>query len=187
MKVAALLLAAGKSSRFGANKLLHPLDSQPIALRSAVSLKSAFPQALAVVSPGSPLLELLTHAGLRTVVSERAHEGMGESLKTAIAATREADAWIVALADMPFIRPATHLAIERALRHGAVIAAPAYQGERGHPVGLSGRFRDDLLALEGDAGARFILKNNARDIRLVEVDDPGVLKDIDTPADLPLR
>jgi len=185
MKVAALLLAAGKSMRFGANKLLHPLGDTPIALRSAVALKSAFPQALAVVSPGSPLLALFAGAGLRTVVSENAHEGMGESLKTAIAATADADAWIVALADMPFVRPATHLAIERALRRGALIAAPAYRGERGHPVGLSGRLSDELLALQGDAGARFILKSNARDIRLVEVDDPGVLKDIDTPQDLP--
>jgi molybdenum cofactor cytidylyltransferase len=187
MKVAALLLAAGKSSRFGANKLLHLLDGQPIALRSAVSLKSAFPSAVAVVSPGSPVQALLEQAGLHTVVSEHAEQGMGESLKTGIATTRDADAWVVALADMPFIRPATHLAIERALRRGAAIAAPAWLGERGHPVGLAARFRNDLLALAGDAGARFILKSHAGEIQLIEVDDPGVLKDIDTPADLPLR
>jgi len=186
MNVAAILLAAGKSSRFGANKLLHPLQGLPIALHAASALKSAFPGALAVVSPGSPLQALLEKAGLRIIVSERAHEGMGESLKSGIAATREADGWVVALADMPFVRPLTHLNIERALRRGAAIAAPAYLGERGHPVGLSGRFRDDLLALSGDAGARLILKNHAREIHLVEVDDPGVLKDIDTPQDLPV-
>ena len=185
MKVAALLLAAGKSSRFGANKLMHPLNGQPIALHSAVSLKSAFPQTLAVVSPGSPLQAQLEAIGVRTVVSERAFDGMGESLKTGIAATANADAWVVALADMPFILPLTHLSIERALRRGAAIAAPAFNGERGHPVGLSSRFRDELLALEGDAGARFILKENAKLIHLVEFDDPGVVKDIDTPDDLP--
>ncbi|HEX4328210.1 MAG TPA: nucleotidyltransferase family protein [Burkholderiales bacterium] len=185
MNVAAILLAAGKSSRFGANKLLHPLQGVPIALHAAASLKAAFPDALAVVSPGSPLQALLENAGLRTVVSERAHEGMGESLKSGITATSEADGWVVALADMPFIRPTTHLNIERALRRGAAIAAPAYQGERGHPVGLSGRFRNELLALTGDAGARFVLKQHAQEIHLVEVDDPGVLKDIDTPQDLP--
>jgi molybdenum cofactor cytidylyltransferase len=185
MKIAALLLAAGKSSRFGANKLMHPLNGQPIALHSAIALKSALPHALAVVSPGSPVQAVLAQAGIPTVVSERAAEGMGESLKTGIAATREADGWIVALADMPFIRPTTHLSIERALRRGAVIAAPAFHGERGHPVGLSGRFRDELLSLEGDAGARFILKRHAAEIALVEVNDAGVLKDIDTPQDLP--
>lgn len=185
MKIAALLLAAGKSSRFGANKLLHPLDGVPIALHAAIALKSACPDALAVVSPGSPLQALLAQAGLRTVVSERAHEGMGESLKSGIVATPEADGWLVALADMPFIRPTTHLNIERALWHGAAIAAPAFRGERGHPVALSARFRSDLLALGGDAGARAILKSHAREIRLIEVDDPGVLMDIDTPQDLP--
>ncbi|HEY4374643.1 MAG TPA: nucleotidyltransferase family protein [Burkholderiales bacterium] len=185
MNVAAILLAAGKSSRFGANKLLHPVDGRPIAVHAAIALHSAFPGALAVVSPGSPVQPLLEAAGLRTFVSERAAEGMGESLKTGIAATRDADGWVVALADMPFIRPLTHLNIERALRRGAAIAAPAYRGERGHPVGLGGRFRDDLLQLTGDAGARFILKNHADEIHLVDVDDPGVLKDIDTPQDLP--
>lgn len=185
MNVAALLLAAGKSSRFGSNKLMHTIAGRPIALHAAIALKSAFPDAWAVVSPGSPVRPLLEQAGLRTIVSERAHEGMGESLKTGIGALRNADAWVVALADMPFIRPLTHLNIERALRHGAPIAAPAYRGERGHPVGLSGRFRDALLAVSGDAGARHILKNHASEIHLVEVDDPGVLKDIDTPQDLP--
>jgi molybdenum cofactor cytidylyltransferase len=185
MKIAALLLAAGKSSRFGANKLMHPLNDQPIALHAAIALKSAFPDALAVVSPGSPVQAVLEQAGLRAVVSERAAEGMGESLKTGIAATQDADGWVVALADMPFIRPATHLAIERALRRGAAIAAPTCEGERGHPVGLSSRFREELLSLEGDAGARFILKRHAAEIALIEVGDPGVLKDIDTPQDLP--
>jgi len=184
MKIAAILLAAGKSSRFGANKLLHPLAGTPIALRSAASLLTACPQAVAVVSPGSALQPLLEAAGLHAVVSERAHEGMGESLKSAIAATPDADGWVVALADMPYVQPATHTAIMRALADGAAIAAPVYRGERGHPVGLSARFREDLLALEGDAGARMILKSHAHEIRLVEVDDPGVLKDIDTPADL---
>ena len=184
MTVAAILLAAGKSTRFDANKLMHPLDGKPLALHSAASLKAAFPDALAVVSPGSPLRALLEAQGMATVVSERAHEGMGESLKTAVEAVRDADGWIVALADMPFIRPETHSRIAQALKDGATIAAPSYRGERGHPVGLSARFRDELLALSGDAGARFIIKAHANEIELIEVDDPGVIKDIDTPADL---
>jgi molybdenum cofactor cytidylyltransferase len=184
MNIAAILLAAGKSSRFGANKLMHPVGGRPIALAAALALKAACPDALAVVAPGSPLKELLEQAGLATVVCEKAREGMGESLKTAIAATREADGWLVALADMPYILPTTHRKIVLALQDGAALAAPTYRGERGHPVGLGARFRDDLLALTGDAGARSILKTNTSEIELVEVDDPGVLKDIDTPDDL---
>jgi molybdenum cofactor cytidylyltransferase len=184
MTVAAILLAAGKSTRFGANKLMHPLDGQPLALHAAAALKAACPDALAVVASNSPLKPLLEQAGLTIVVCERAHDGMGESLKTAIEATRAANGWLVALADMPFVRPDTHRRIIQAIQDGAAIAAPAYRGERGHPVGLSARFRDELLALTGDAGARFIIKAHTGEIRLIEVDDPGVLKDIDTPADL---
>jgi molybdenum cofactor cytidylyltransferase len=184
MTIATILLAAGKSMRFGANKLVYPLDGKPLVLHSAASLKAAFPDALAVVSPGSPLKALLEAQGMATVVSERANEGMGESLKSAVEATRDANGWLVALADMPFIRPETHRRIAQALRDGAPIAAPSYRGERGHPVGLSARFRDELLALTGDAGARFIIKSHADEIELIEVDDPGVIKDIDTPADL---
>jgi molybdenum cofactor cytidylyltransferase len=186
MTIAAILLAAGKSSRFGANKLMHPLNGRPIALHAAAALKAACPDALAVVSPGSPLKELLEHAGLATVDCERAHEGMGASLQSAIAATQNAGGWLIALADMPYIQPATHRRIVLALQQGAALAAPAYRGERGHPVGLGARFRDELLNLSGDAGARAILKTHAGEIELIEVDDPGVLKDIDTPGDLEL-
>jgi molybdenum cofactor cytidylyltransferase len=184
MSIAAILLAAGRSSRFGANKLMHPLQGTPIALRAAASLAAACPDALAVVAPGSPLTALLQQAGLATVVCERAHEGMGESLKTAISATPDADGWLIALADMPFIDPRTHRRVIQALEDGALIAAPSYRGERGNPVGLSARFRNELLALGGDAGARFIIKAHAGDMQLIDVDDRGVLKDIDTPDDL---
>ena len=79
-----------------------------------------------------------------------------------------------------------HLAakIAAALAAGAPIAAPVYQGVRGHPVGISSAFRQQLEALSGDEGARSVLRNNAHMIELIEVDDPGVCRDIDTPADL---
>jgi molybdenum cofactor cytidylyltransferase len=91
---------------------------------------------------------------------------------------------VVALADMPYIKPETARIIARALSEGAAIAAPAYRGERGHPVGFARRFLDDLTGLRGDAGARDILKAHPDWITLYEVDDPGVLRDIDEPSDL---
>jgi molybdenum cofactor cytidylyltransferase len=85
---------------------------------------------------------------------------------------------------MPFILPATIGKIAASLAEGAAIVAPAYRGERGHPVGLSARFRAQLQALRGDEGARSVLRENAGLIKLIEVDDPGVCRDIDTPDDL---
>jgi molybdenum cofactor cytidylyltransferase len=109
---------------------------------------------------------------------------MGVSLAEGVRAASDAHGWVVALADMPYIRPDTVRVIARALAEGAAIAAPAYRGARGHPVGFARRFFDELSALRGDAGAREILHAHPDWVTLYEVDDPGVLRDIDEPSDL---
>lgn len=186
IRVAGILLAAGTSTRFGANKLLHPLaDGTPVALAAAQRLKAALPDALAVVRPGDDALQrLFAQAGLRVIFAPRAAEGMGASLAAGVAAAHDASGWIVALADMPFILPDTVRAVAQALEAGAAIAAPQHDGRRGHPVGFAGRFRDTLLALDGDAGAHALLARHAAEVRHIAVADRGVLLDIDTPADV---
>jgi molybdenum cofactor cytidylyltransferase len=109
---------------------------------------------------------------------------MGASLAHGIRASFDADAWIVALGDMPRIRVATIRAVASALATGAIIAAPTYRGTRGHPVGFAGALRDALAALSGDAGAREVLRTERGRVQLMDCDDAGVLADVDTPADL---
>lgn len=181
---AGILLAAGAARRFGANKLLHEIDGVPIAVRAARSFRQAFAAPVAVTRPGSPVMDLLRAEGFIVIECERADEGMGASLAAGVAATRDAPGWVVALADMPFIAPATHARVRDALRNGGVLVAAAHRGERGHPVGMGARFRDQLLALQGDAGARHIVRAHADLMTLIDCDDPGVLADIDTPGDL---
>jgi molybdenum cofactor cytidylyltransferase len=186
-----ILLAAGYSKRFGSNKLLHPLPAgspdagTPIALAAARHFVEALPESVAVIRPRAQRLgKMLREAGCNTVVCKNAGEGMGVSLAEGVRAAADAHGWVVALADMPYIKPETARIIARALSEGAAIAAPAYRGERGHPVGFARRFLDDLTGLRGDAGARDILKAHPDWITLYEVDDPGVLRDIDEPSDL---
>ncbi len=181
-----ILLAAGSSTRFGSNKLQHPLeDGTPIAVAAARNLVAALPDTIAVVRPGRlRLAAMLRDAGCRVVTCRNAAEGMGASLARAARAAKDASGWVVALADMPYIRPATIRVIADALAEGAAIAAPAFQGQRGHPVGLARRFGDELMALRGDQGARHIIGSRPDWVTLYEVDDPGVLRDIDIPADL---
>jgi len=186
-----VLLAAGYSTRFGSNKLLHPLPAAlpdagvPIALAAARHIVEALPDAVAVIRPRAQKLgKMLRDAGCNTVVCKNAAEGMGVSLAEGVRAAADAHGWVVALADMPYLLPDTIRTIARALSEGAVIAAPAYRGERGHPVGFARRFLDDLSALRGDAGAREILSQHPDWITLYDVDDPGVLRDIDKPSDL---
>ena len=87
-------------------------------------------------------------------------------------------------ADMPLIKCATLAAIVHELAAGRSLVAPTYQGQRGHPVGLGKRFGAQLLALDGDAGARDVIAAHQSELVLVECDDPGVLQDIDRREDL---
>jgi len=186
-----ILLAAGYSKRFGSNKLLQALPAgspqagTPIALAAARHLLEALPDSIAVVRPRAQKLgKLLRDAGCSTVVCKNAADGMGTSLAAGVRAAPDADGWVIALADMPFVRPETIAKIVQAMEQGAAIAAPAIGGERGHPVGFARAFFEELVSLKGDAGAREVLKRNAGRITLCEVDDPGVLRDIDQPSDL---
>jgi molybdenum cofactor cytidylyltransferase len=186
-----VLLAAGHARRFGSNKLLHPLPQGsenagvPIALAAARHFVEALPESVAVIRPRAQKLgKLLRDAGCVTVVCKNAAEGMGVSLAEGVRAARDAHGWVVALADMPYLRPETVRLVAKALSEGAAIAAPCYRGERGHPVGFARRLLDELSALRGEAGAREILKAHPDWITLYEVDDPGVLRDIDEPSDL---
>lgn len=184
--VAGILLAAGAGSRFGGGKLLHVLDGVAIGVRAARNLIAAGLPVTAVVRPGSAeLRRLLTTEGCVVTECTNAADGMGVSLAHAIAHTRDAGGWVVALADMPRIRPETICVVAQAVEQGARVVAPAFHGARGHPVGFGEALRDELLACRGDEGARAVLARHRGELRLVECDDAGVVYDIDSRADLP--
>jgi molybdenum cofactor cytidylyltransferase len=111
---------------------------------------------------------------------------MGTSLSWGVRAAPLAAGWVIALADMPWIAPATVARVADALRRGSGLAAPVHRGERGHPVGISARFYGDLVTLSGDEGARRLLAAHAPAIERIAVNDPGVLRDVDTARDLDL-
>jgi molybdenum cofactor cytidylyltransferase len=191
LNIVGLLLAAGSATRFGSDKLTHALPhGVAIAVQAARHLKLEIPRVIAVVKPRSPdLASALAAEGCEIVVCENAAEGMGASLACAAQAAGEADGYLVALGDMPFVRRATIAALRDALAGGAPLAAPYFRARRGHPVALSGNFRKDLLAASGDEGARQLLAANEHLLKKIPVGDPGVIRDIDTPGDLtpPLR
>jgi len=191
LKIVGLLLAAGSGSRFGADKLQHSLPhGVAIAVQAARHLKSQVSRVVAAVRPGSDdFAKSLCAEGCEVAVCENAAEGMGASLACAARAAGAADGYLVALGDMPFVRPSSIAAVRDALAGGAALAAPFWRARRGHPVGIAGSFYHELLALRGDEGAKALLAANARRLVKIPVGDPGVIRDIDTPADLapPLR
>ena len=182
-----ILLAAGEGSRFGGRKLLATLpEGVAMVSVSAHNLLAGVDKVLAVVRAGdNELIRLLEHEGLQVVPCPQAHLGMAYSIACGVSATARSDGWVIALADMPFIHPDTVRAVSNALRTGALLAAPFYHGRRGHPVGFAAALRNELEALRGEQGACTLVKRHGQALVRLYCDDPGILLDIDTPAELP--
>jgi molybdenum cofactor cytidylyltransferase len=185
--IVGILLAAGSASRFGGGKLLAPLeDGTPLGVRALINLIACVDSVVAVVRPGDQALaRALSDHGANVAVCPYAANGMGQSLAWAIRATPLAQGWVIALADMPWIEIATTRRIADALERGAALVAASHQGVRGHPVGFSRHFYAELAALSGDEGAKALVRRHARELQLIETDDAGVSRDVDTPTDLP--
>ena len=183
-----LLLAGGSGTRFGGAKLLatFPGDAVPIGVRAARSLHAGIGNVLAVVRAGdAAAARVLRDSGCEVLESADCAHGLGASLAAGVKASRDAGGWIIALADMPRILPATHRAVADALSRGAkLVATVDAQGRRGHPVGFAAEFYADLAALDGDEGARGVIGRHRAWLELVRCGDPGIHFDIDVPGDL---
>lgn len=186
--IAGVLLAAGSGRRFGGQKLLRPLaDGVPVAIQSTRRLRGAVDRMVAVIRPGEHrLAALLAAEDADVTVCPGADQGMGTSLAWGVRACSDADGWLIALGDMPFIRTRTSRRIAEQLMRGALLVVPTYAGRRGHPVGFARIFGDRLRQLNGDCGARTLLQQYRKQLTLVACSDPGILLDIDVPKDLEL-
>ncbi len=180
-----VVLAAGKGRRFKgvAHKLQQRLGESSVlgsTLRHAIA--SHLP--LVVVTSAALADEAAQLVAARDVVvvpDAPAPYGMGHSIAAGVAARADASGWLLLPGDMPMVQPSTLLAVAEALGHHAVAYAQ-YRGRRGHPVGFSAELYSELIRLTGDEGARRIV---ARYPAVgVDVEDPGVLVDVDTEADL---
>lgn len=191
--VVAILLAAGRGRRFDPqgrrNKLMQPLPGgDPVVVASARTLLSVFTHVVAVVPPDDGgVATQLQALGCDVTVCAQADDGMGLSLAHAVRHSLHdevpAAGWLVALGDMPFVAEPTLRALAAAIREGASIAAPVHQGRRGNPVAFACQHGQALLAMDGDQGARRLLADFP--LTSVEVEDAGILRDIDSPGDLP--
>jgi molybdenum cofactor cytidylyltransferase len=191
----AILLAAGQSTRFGSHKLLHKFvlngHDQPLIFHTLASWLKVFERlTVAVNHQDTALISCLEGfiaaeaCDLKLVRVQNAQQGMGVSLASAIAATPHAASWVVGLADMPNVPVSILKAIAEQLNNGGALVAPYYQAQRGHPVGFAASYRDELLKLTADKGARDILSQNAHYLIKINTDDKGVVWDVDTPEDL---
>jgi len=183
--VGVLLLAAGSSRRFGSDKRLATLANGTRLLEAAIEncLHSDLPLKICIGAKDHDLHEALDRRGLDIVLCPRSEQGMGATLADAAECLAGWSAALVALGDMPMIRPATITAIAMQASRD-VICIPYYGQQPGHPVAFGQNYFELLLQCEGDRGARWVIEKHPRAIRQVAVGDPGILQDVDTPEAL---
>ncbi|PIA71726.1 nucleotidyltransferase family protein [Pseudomonas sediminis] len=184
--VAALVLAAGYSRRFGADKRRLQLGDGRSLLNSSLALPcSMLEEIWLVLRPDESIAELGLPVSIKLVQHPLTAQGMGHSLAAGaerLLAESNADVVAIFLADMPSIHRDS---LETLIAHSSAnnIVLPSYQGKRGHPVLFGRDFWPQLAALSGDAGAKPVLQQNPDAVHIVELDDPGVLQDVDTQED----
>jgi molybdenum cofactor cytidylyltransferase len=190
-----LLLAAGRGRRFDASglqdKLLQSVGgSAPVAAQACSRLRAGTDAVLAVVRPDAPgaLHQALGQAQAKVVVCPQADQGMGHSLAHAMRCAR--DLWpalqavLVMPADMPWVAESSVKTLAATvLEHPEAIIVPVTAaGHRGHPVAFPAQHFSAIETMQGDEGARSLLARHP--VHRIVLDDPGIVRDIDTPADI---
>jgi molybdenum cofactor cytidylyltransferase len=186
-RIAALILAAGASSRMGRPKQLLDWEGRPLVRAAAEVALAAQLDPLLVVVGGAQaqVAEALAGLPLRLIANPDYAAGQSTSLRAGIAALgQDVDAVVVLLGDQPFVTAAIVEQLVAEWRSSeALIVAPTYAGQRGNPVLFARAVFPELLAVQGDQGARAVLATDRLRVHLVPFNDARPLADIDTPED----
>jgi molybdenum cofactor cytidylyltransferase len=185
--IAALVLAAGRSRRMGVQKLLLPLGGQPVIARIVDKvLRSPVDKVLVVVRQGDEsVARALGGRKVRFVANPHAEGEMLSSVRCGLLAVpAEADGVLIVLGDQPGISREVVAELVRTFQAGSRgIVVPTCGGQRGHPLLVATRYRDEILSRYDDTGLRGLLRAYPEDVWEVEVSTPKIFDDMDTPED----
>ncbi|MBT8146900.1 MAG: nucleotidyltransferase family protein [Gammaproteobacteria bacterium] len=185
MNIGAVVLAAGFSNRFGSLKIRARLNNgQTVLQQTMANIQQSIPNPLVVTRPD--IYPQIADDCLDVRVFDDAEKGMGATLAYAMGQILESNEWdgcLVCLADMPFIKPETYQKVRDALTPDNIVI-PFFAGRAGNPAGFGAFFFPSLTSLTGDRGGRSVIQQNPDAVVKLEVEDPAVLQDIDTPDDL---
>lgn len=191
--IGGLILAAGSSRRFGEDKRKTRLPTGRGVLEEVIhKVAGELEQVIVVLRFGDKEFEqeisaLIDNDRVRCFRAPDSARGMAHSLGNAIHEVSDWEAAMIFLGDMPFVQPETIKALLAAYaehKHQPCIVVPAVKETRGHPVLFDQAYFREIESLTGDTGARALLTEHADKIVEVNVDDSGILKDIDTPEDI---
>ncbi len=186
MKVAGLILAAGGSSRMGdENKLMMPYDGMPMVnhvVNAAVgsNLDHTF---MVLGNEPSAIKKMIQNDQVQFVENKAWKAGMASSIAAGVHELTEFDGYLILLGDMPLV---TFELINKLINHAAKnkIVVPVNKGRQGNPVLFGANFRDELMNLKGDVGAKGVIRNNVSSVVEIEVDSDAIFQDFDTQESL---
>jgi molybdenum cofactor cytidylyltransferase len=188
-RAVAVVTAAGSAERFGGKKLLTPIDGEPLLDHTIRSLLDGGVSEVIVVVGTDARSELerdvnaMNDPRVRPVENPDPSRGMFSSIQAGVA-TANGDALVVLPGDMPYVRAETVRAVIAKHRERRAIVSPRYNGKRGHPVVMPLSLRDEIAATAPTANLHEVIKRHLDERVDLEVNDPGVVRDVDTPADL---
>ena len=186
MSAIAIVPAAGKAERFGGGKLIADVDGAPLLHRTIQSLlDGGLARVIVAIAPGADFstIAALNDPRVSTIVNPDPSRGMFSSIQAALAAA-EGDPILVLPGDMPFVKASTIKTVAVAAAASGRVTSPTFGGRHGHPVALPARMRDDILGADPSTTLAAILARRPEDHDYIDVDDPGVRRDVDVRADL---
>tara|TARA_Y100000590_G_scaffold467330_1_gene645860 strand:+ start:899 stop:1480 length:582 start_codon:yes stop_codon:yes gene_type:complete len=185
--ISSILLAAGQSKRMlGENKLIKDVKGIPL-IKCALNniLKSNVNEIIIILGYQNETIEKLIDKTSRVkfVFNSNYKEGISSSIKKGIKNLSEKnEAFFISLGDMPSINYNTYNQLIKYSKDKKVIV-PLFKGQKGNPVLFPKSFEKKLLSIEGDSGAKKMLEINKKEVLNLEIDDPGIIKDLDVPSD----
>ncbi len=188
-RAVAVVTAAGSAERFGGKKLLAPVAGEPLLDHTIRSLLEGGVTEVIVVVSADARRELardvsaMNDARVRPLENPDPSRGMFSSIQVGVA-TAIGDALVVLPGDMPYVRPETVRALIAKYRERPAIVSPRYKGKRGHPVVIPLSLRDEIAATAPTANLHEVIKHHQDERVDLDVEDAGVIRDVDTPADL---
>lgn len=185
MNFTGIVLAAGAGTRFDRDKRQLVLPNGDNLLMHSVRQMRAVLEDVVVVlrTEDTDLVAVVRSLRCRACCNHEPGRGMGSSLGCGVQASRDAPGWLIRPVDLPLLRTDTLRRIAARLQTADAVV-PLCHGRRGHPVGFSHRFRDQLCRLSGPHGGQKILQQAADSVVWLNTHDPGIHRDVDRPADL---
>ncbi|MDP2719065.1 MAG: molybdenum cofactor cytidylyltransferase [Dehalococcoidia bacterium] len=185
--ISVIILAAGESKRMGKTKQLMVYNGRTLIERAVdVASESVAEETIVVTGHDARLVEkAIKNKAVKIVKNRRYREGMGSSIRTGISSVAsDADGVIIMLSDQPGLTPdVINTLVNTFKTKNGGIVVPVYLGTKGNPVLFDIKYREELLNLAGDTGARGVLQGHPADVTEVEISSHGILLDIDTEED----